>query len=186
VHTLMSGLRMGVAYQEGIQMGPLVSQSHLERVNAFLDEARQAGAEVMECPALGEAERPAEGYFLPPHLVVGANPDSTIATEEVFGPVLSVHDFDTEDEALALANGVRQGLSAAVWSRDIDRALRLAHGVDAGYVWVNDANRHYPGAPFGGVKGSGVGREECPEELDSYTELKAVNVRIRPHIGGAA
>lgn len=185
VRELMSGLSMGIAYQSGIQMGPLVSAAHLERVRGFLTDAEQAGADVVECPAQRAADRPERGYFLAPHLVVGADPSSTVATEEIFGPVLSVHPFSTEDEALALANGVRQGLSAAVWSQDLDRALRLAHGVNAGYVWVNDANRHYPGAPFGGMKGSGVGREECPEELDSYTELKAINVRIRP-AGGAA
>jgi acyl-CoA reductase-like NAD-dependent aldehyde dehydrogenase len=66
-----------------------------------------------------------------------------------------------------------------VWSNDLDRALRLAHGVEAGYVWVNDANRHYPGAPFGGVKASGVGREESVEELASYTETTAINIRVR-------
>ncbi|WP_109471876.1 aldehyde dehydrogenase family protein [Ornithinimicrobium cavernae] len=186
VRKLMSGLSMGVAYQDGVQMGPLVSAPHLDRVRGFLAEAEQAGADVVECPTDDAADRPQGGYYLAPHLVVGADPSSRVATEEIFGPVLSVHPFTTEDEALALANEVRHGLSAAVWSRDLDRALRLAHGVDAGYVWVNDANRHYPGAPFGGMKGSGVGREECPEELDSYTELKAVNVRIRPAPGGAA
>lgn len=184
VQRRVRSLKMGVAYQPGIDMGPLVSSSHLDRVSAMIERAADAGAQVVRCET-GGSDRPAGGYYLDPHLVFGADPEAEIAAEEVFGPVLSVHSWSTEDEALALANQVSYGLSATVWSRQIDQALRLAHGVDAGYVWVNDANRHYLGAPFGGTKSSGVGREECPEELDSYTELKSINIRIRPEVEDA-
>jgi acyl-CoA reductase-like NAD-dependent aldehyde dehydrogenase len=103
-----------------------------------------------------------------------------ISREEIFGPVAVTQTWSTEDELLQIANEVDLGLSAAVWTSDIDRALRLSSGLRAGYIWVNDANRHYPGSPFGGVKGSGVGREESVEELQSYSESKTVNIKVWP------
>ena len=99
-----------------------------------------------------------------------------IAQEEVFGPLLSVIEFDTEEEALAIANGVEYGLTAAVWTDDVRRAHRVAAAVEAGYVLINGSSRHYVGTPFGALKSSGIGREECVEELLSFTETKAVHL----------
>jgi acyl-CoA reductase-like NAD-dependent aldehyde dehydrogenase len=112
-----------------------------------------------------------------PVLFADVRPEMRIAREEVFGPVIAVLPWDDYDEMLELANGIDLGLSGSVWSRDIDLALQTAHRLEAGYIWVNDTNRHYAGAPYGGVKNSGVGREESVEELMSYLEVKVTHVR---------
>jgi 2-formylbenzoate dehydrogenase len=117
-----------------------------------------------------------EGWYVAPTVLGAVAPDNPAAVEEIFGPVLSVLTFRDEAEAVAIANGSRYGLTAAVWTGDVTRAHRMAVQLDAGYVWVNGSSRHYWGLPFGGVKVSGVGREESLDELLSYTETKAVTV----------
>jgi acyl-CoA reductase-like NAD-dependent aldehyde dehydrogenase len=99
-----------------------------------------------------------------------------VAREEIFGPVLSVIPFDDEDDAIDIANDSVYGLTAAVWTKDISRALRLSHEIEAGFLWVNDSAKHFPNVPYGGVKASGMGREESMEELLSYTALKSINI----------
>ena len=106
------------------------------------------------------------------------DPAGRLATEEIFGPVLAAIPFGDYDEAVAIANSVEYGLTASVFTRDLRTALAFSRDVDAGYVWVNETSRHFIGAPFGGVKNSGVGREEDLEEIESYTQLKSVNIRF--------
>ena len=132
-----------------------------------------AGATVPEDPAL------AGGAFLTPTVVDRVAPDSELANEEIFGPVLGSMTWRTEDEALALANAGRYGLTAAIWTQDIDRALRMADRTRAGYIWVNDVETRFPAVPFGGWGDSGVGLEHGLEEILSFTRVKAVNVRVR-------
>jgi acyl-CoA reductase-like NAD-dependent aldehyde dehydrogenase len=105
-------------------------------------------------------------------------PDARVAQEEIFGPVLVTIPFDTLDEALRIANSVRYGLTASVYTRDLGLAHRFVREVQAGMVWVNDSSNHLPGLPFGGIKDSGVGREEGFDELLSYTESKSVSMRF--------
>ena len=99
-----------------------------------------------------------------------------LAQEEIFGPVLAVMEFGSYEEALAIANGIRFGLTASVFTNDLRIAHKFARDVEAGFVWVNDSARHFLGAPFGGYKDSGVGRDEDVDELLSYTQVKNVNV----------
>jgi acyl-CoA reductase-like NAD-dependent aldehyde dehydrogenase len=101
-----------------------------------------------------------------------------LAREEIFGPVLATIPFDTYDEAVRIANDVRFGLTASVWTQDLGTAHKFARDVHAGYVWVNDSSRHFLGTPFGGFKDSGLGREEDHEELASYTQVKNVNINF--------
>lgn len=173
----LTRIRVGRAYDEGNEMGPLVSAGQLARVQYYVDAGLADGAQRV-IGGSRPADAPTGGYYLAPTLFTEVPTGSIVAREEIFGPVAVVQRWSEESGALAMANDVDLGLSAAVWSKDIDRALRLATGLQAGYVWVNDANRHYPGAPFGGMKGSGTGREESVEELLSYSEPKAVNIRI--------
>jgi acyl-CoA reductase-like NAD-dependent aldehyde dehydrogenase len=178
----MSALRVGVAYDEAVDMGPLVSAAQLARVQSYVASGIDEGARLVTGGAAPAGLPP--GHYLQPTLFADVEPGMRIAREEIFGPVVAALPWRDYDEMIALANDVELGLSAAVWSRDIDAALRTAADVQAGYVWVNDANRHYLGSPFGGVKNSGIGREESPEELLSYLETKSVNVRLplRPDV----
>jgi 2-formylbenzoate dehydrogenase len=158
------------------EMGPLITAAHRDRVAALIQTARDEGADLLTGggrPAAAE-----RGYFLAPTVLAGVAPDSTLATTEVFGPVLAVLTFRDEAEAVQIANAVPYGLTGAVWTSDVRRAHRLARNIEAGYVWVNGSARHFWGVPFGGVKDSGIGREESLEELQSFTTLKAVNVLL--------
>jgi acyl-CoA reductase-like NAD-dependent aldehyde dehydrogenase len=102
----------------------------------------------------------------------------SIAREEIFGPVISILPWDDYDQMIELANAVELGLTASVWTRDLDLAHQTADRLDAGYVWVNDSTIHYFGTPFGGTKDSGIGREEGRDELFSYLETKAVHLKL--------
>lgn len=167
-------LRVGKSYEETTEMGPLVSQAHAETVSQFIRSGVAEGARLV----VGGDGVAGPGYFVQPTLFADVTPDMQVANEEIFGPVVVVMPFRDEDEAVRLANDTPYGLSAAVWTKSIDRAIRVTSELRAGYIWVNDANRHYPGAPFGGMGASGVGREESIEELLSYVEPKSVNIRV--------
>jgi acyl-CoA reductase-like NAD-dependent aldehyde dehydrogenase len=167
-------LRLGDPFDDTTDVGALVSHDQYAKVLRYLDIARSEGAEAVTGGA--PADGVGEALVVPPTVFTGVTADMRIAQEEVFGPLLSVIEFDTEEEALAIANGVEYGLTAAVWTDDVRRAHRVAAAVEAGYVWINGSSRHYVGTPFGGLKSSGIGREECVEELLSFTETKAVHL----------
>ena len=170
---------IGRAYDPAVQVGPLVSDRQLDRVAGYVAVGQEEGAELV---AGGRRPTgvPEGGYYFEPTLFAGVRPDMRIAREEIFGPVVAVLGWDDYEAMLADVNGSDLGLAGSVWSRDVNLAIETAHRLDAGYVWVNDANRHYPAAPFGGMKNSGVGREESPEELLSYVEQKVTHVRLDP------
>ena len=117
-----------------------------------------------------------DGWYVAPTVLGRMTPDNPAAVHEIFGPVLSALTFRDEEEAVRIANQSEYGLTAGVWTSDVTRAHQMAARLEAGYVWVNGSSRHYWGLPFGGVKASGVGREESVDELLSYTETKAVTV----------
>lgn len=170
----MSGLRLGRAYDETTEMGPVVSEQHAGRVIELIRSGVEEGARVV----VGGTRLDREGYFVEPTLLTDVDPGMRVMREEIFGPVALVVPFRDAEEAVRNANDTPYGLSAAVWTRDIDRAFTVTSQLHAGYIWVNDANRHYPGTPFGGMRGSGVGREESIEELSSYVEPKTVNIKV--------
>jgi aldehyde dehydrogenase (NAD+)/betaine-aldehyde dehydrogenase len=159
-------------------LGPLISATQLERVRGYVERGRDSGRLVIGGGSPDDAGL-GGGYFFPPTLFDDVAPDSPIAREEVFGPVVVVTAFDSEDEAVALANGTDYGLIAAVWTRDVARAHRVAHAVRVGQVYINT---YGAGGgvelPFGGYKHSGFGREKGFEALLGYTRTKAVAVRL--------
>jgi betaine-aldehyde dehydrogenase len=158
-----------------VKVGAIISEMQLGGIQAAIEEARKAGATISLGGERHETER---GLYLQPTIVTGVTPDMTIAREEVFGPVLSVLTFESVDEAIALANDTCYGLSAAVWSKDIDVCLKAARKIDAGTVWVNTFLDGFAELPFGGFRDSGLGRELGHHAVEDYTEQKTVQLHI--------
>jgi 2-formylbenzoate dehydrogenase len=172
----LAAVRVGPALDPDTDMGPLITRQHLESVQGWVRRGREDGASVrLQGEVAGDLP---PGFYAGPTLFGGVTPDMALAQEEVFGPVTALMSFDSEEQALALANDVRFGLTASVWTEDLRRAHRMARELEAGYVWVNEVAAHFPGTPFGGVKESGVGREEAADEIASYAQVKSVHVRL--------
>jgi betaine-aldehyde dehydrogenase len=121
----------------------------------------------------------AHGFFVEPTVFADVTDDMRIAREEIFGPVVSILRWSDEKDLLARVNALDVGLTASIWTHDLDRAHRLASSVEAGYIWINGASTHHVGVPFGGYKHSGSGREESIDELLACTQIKNVNVTLR-------
>lgn len=171
----MRALRLGDPLLESTDVGPLVSRAHYDRVRRFIDEGICDPR--LELVTGGpEAARP--GYFIPPTLFTAAGPHGPLFTDEIFGPVLVAAPFDDYDEAIGLANSLPVGLTASVWTASLHTALAAARDIQAGYLWVNWSSEHIAGSSFGGVKNSGLGREESLEEIESYTQHKNVYIRF--------
>lgn len=171
-------LRLGDPMDPASQMGPINSKAHYERVREMIQAGHADGARLMIGGKRPEGPAFEKGYWLQPTVFAGVNPRMRIGAEEIFGPVLSVFRWRDEAEALQIANSTEYGLTASIWTHDIKTALRMARAVQSGYIWINSASAHYYGMPFGGMKNSGLGREEGLDELLSYTETKSVHVRL--------
>ncbi len=169
-----SSLRVADPLQASTKIGSLISSSQRERVLGYLDRAKAAGAEIVTGGEVVDAVGLEAGNALSPAVVVGARPDSEIARDEVFGPVAVVLPFDSELEALAMANESTYGLAASVWTHDGPRALRMARALRCGQVSVNSNTSVYLEAPFGGRRASGLGRQMGMAGLEEFTELKNV------------
>jgi acyl-CoA reductase-like NAD-dependent aldehyde dehydrogenase len=165
------GVPVGDIADPGTVVGPLISQRQLERVDGFVQRARAAGGAVV---VGGERVALNGGFYYRPTVITGLPNDSEAVQEEVFGPVLTVQAFDTEEEAIALANSTRYGLAMGVQTTDLNKAQRVAKRLEAGMVWVNQWGAMDEAVPFGGVKNSGYGRENGPEGMYAYTRSKSI------------
>jgi aldehyde dehydrogenase (NAD+) len=167
-------VRIGPWYEE-VQMGPLISAKQERRVLGYIDIGRDEGAEIVTGGHKLSGDRYDKGFFVEPTIFDRVRPDMRIAQEEIFGPVLSVIDYDDEEEALAIANGTKYGLTASVWTTDINRAVRIAKNVQAGHVYINAPGAAgVIGAPWGGTKSSGFGRTMSADTVLEYTQVKTV------------
>lgn len=172
-------IRIGDPLDPRTELGPLIHPDHWARVKSYIDLAGEEGFEV----AVG-GRRPEglpDGNYLEPTILTGVNNAMRVAQEEIFGPVLTVIPFDTEDEALTLANQVRYGLASYVWTADQARGQRFSEGLEAGMVWLNSQNVRDLRTPFGGAKASGIGREGGHYSFEFYTETKTIHQALGTH-----
>jgi acyl-CoA reductase-like NAD-dependent aldehyde dehydrogenase len=171
-------VKVGDPADEATQVGSLISQKQRDRVRDYIEIGLGEGATVVVGGSAPDDPALADGAYLLPTVFDGVDNDMRIAREEIFGPVVSVIPFDTEEEALRLANATPYGLSGSIWSRDIGKAMRAAKALQAGVVSVNSNSSVHTEAPFGGYKMSGIGRELGMAALDLYTETKNIFIDI--------
>ncbi|HEU4673314.1 MAG TPA: aldehyde dehydrogenase family protein [Candidatus Limnocylindrales bacterium] len=176
---LARAIRVGLPTDPATEMGAMITLAARDRSVAMVDRAAGEGSRVVTGGHAITADGLERGAFVEPTIVADVTRGSELADVEVFGPVLASLTFESEDEAVALANDGPYGLTAAVWTNDIDRAFRVANAIETGYVWINDVETRFPAVPFGGWGDSGVGLEHGLEEVLSMTRVKAVNARLR-------
>ncbi len=170
-------IKVGYGFDKDTQMGPLISRDHLEKVEKYVGIGQQEGARLEIGGARPDPAKYPElqkGFYFMPTLFTGCTNDMKIVQEEIFGPVITIEKFETEDEAVRRANDTVYGLSAGFWTRDPDRIGRVSKALKFGTVWINDFNVYFTQAPWGGYKQSGIGRELGKTGLEEYMEIKHI------------
>jgi acyl-CoA reductase-like NAD-dependent aldehyde dehydrogenase len=167
-------IKIGDPTRPDTEMGAVISKEHYESVLNYIAKGKSEGAKVVS-----GGSRPAKlkkGYFIRPTVLENVDPNATVACEEIFGPVVAVIPFSTEEEAVSIANNTEYGLAGGLWTSDLNRALRVAKSIKAGYLWVNTYGGIIPQTPYGGFKQSGIGKELGGEGIDNYLETKCINI----------
>ncbi|WP_298680194.1 5-carboxymethyl-2-hydroxymuconate semialdehyde dehydrogenase [uncultured Lentibacter sp.] len=173
----VNNIKVGHPLDPNTEIGPLIHKEHFDKVCSYFQIAQKDGATI----AAGGKAPQGKGHYVQPTLFTNATPDMRIAQEEIFGPVLTTLTFESEEEALEVANGTDYGLTAYVWTQDITRAMRFTGALEAGMIWVNSENvRHLP-TPFGGVKASGIGRDGGDWSFEFYMEQKHIGFALGAH-----
>ncbi len=177
VREIVPKMKIGPGWEKGVEVGPVISESQMQKVLSYVEVGKREARLVVGGHRLTDGEL-AKGYFVAPTVFDEVPPDARIAQEEIFGPVMGIISFRDVDEAIRIANHTKYGLVAAVWTRDINKAMKIATRVRAGSVWVNTFGKMYQSTEMGGFKQSGLGRQYGLEGLFEYTELKHVNIQI--------
>ena len=170
----------GIPTDPATTMGAIVSKVQFDRVMSYIESAKQEGARLLTGGGPPNDPALAKGFYVEPTVFADVTMTMRIAREEIFGPVLGIFKWSDEAKMLDEVNMVEYGLTCSIWTNDISTAHRTAAAVEAGFVWINEVGKHFLGVPFGGVKQSGIGREECFEEMLAFTQEKNIHVRIRP------
>jgi acyl-CoA reductase-like NAD-dependent aldehyde dehydrogenase len=171
-------IHLGNPLDPHTQMGPVSSCRQYERVLSYIKQGIDEGARLLTGGGPVTSPPLDQGYFIPPTVFFDVRPDMRIAREEIFGPVTVMIPFESEEEAIDLANCTEFGLGAAIWTRDVARAHRVAHALEAGIVWINDHHRIDPAMPWGGFKQSGIGREVGLQAYLTCTQTQTVVVKL--------
>ncbi len=170
-------LKVGNPFDEDTNLGALVSKEHLEKVESYIQLAEKEGGKILFGGNRVRVKGQENGYYLEPTVIEVFDNECRVNQEEIFGPVVTIMPFETEEEALQMANSVKYGLSATLWTTDLNRTMRISKGIESGIVWVNTWLNRDLRTPFGGMKASGVGREGGFEALKFFTEQKNVCIR---------
>lgn len=177
-------VKVGLPWEADTQMGAQINEVQLKKILGWIDEAKKEGAVVACGGERAEQGELANGYFMKPTLLVNVTNDMKVAQEEIFGPVACIIKFRDEEEVIKLANDSRYGLGGAVWTRDINRAIRVSRAIETGRMWVNTYNAIPGGAPFGGYKESGIGRETHKTILEHYSQMKNILINLSENPSG--
>lgn len=171
-------VKVGLPWNEDTQMGAQINEAQVKKILGYVDIAKEEGATIACGGVRADEGELAKGCFLKPTLITNVTNDMRVAQEEIFGPVAVVIKFHDEDEVVAMANDSEYGLGGAVWTKDINRAIRVARNIETGRMWVNTYNQIPEHAPFGGYKTSGIGRETHKMILDHYTQVKNIMINL--------
>lgn len=179
-----NSIKIGMPWEQDTQMGSQIYEKHLNKILSYIDIAKQEGATIA-CGGERATENGLDkGYFMKPTLITNVTNDMRIAQEEIFGPVACIIKFKTEEDVIKMANESDYGLGGAVWTRDINRAIRVCRKIETGRMWVNTYNAIPEGAPFGGYKTSGIGRETHKDVLQHYTQVKNIMINLAENPSG--
>ncbi len=180
IRSLITAFKPGIPTDMTTTMGAIVSKAQFDRVMGYIDSAKSEGARLISGGKRPDDPALARGFYIEPTVFADVTPAMRIAREEIFGPVLAIAKWSDEAAMLTEVNAVDYGLTCSIWTNDLNTAHRTAMTVEAGFVWINEFGKHFLGAPFGGFKQSGLGREECFEEMVSFTQEKNIHVKLKP------
>ncbi len=177
-------VKVGLPWEKDTQMGSQINEAQLKKILSYIEIGKKEGAKVATGGYRITDHGLDKGYFMKPTILVDVDNKMRVAQEEIFGPVVCFIRFKDEDEVIKMANDTEYGLAGAVWTKDINRALRVARGIEAGRIWVNDYNNLPAHAPFGGYKKSGIGRETHKVVLEHYTQMKNIFISLTEEKAG--